>query len=110
MVDYQLWSGLISCKWACWYLVEWLLYGWFGIMDYYFGSLFIVIVALATSFYVGWIMKIEDVKTEIDDGSALFSKPLAGNISIAIIWKFFIKYVCPVVIALVFLDMTGIFG
>ncbi len=84
--------------------------GWFGIMDYYFGSLFIVIVALATSFYVGWIMKIEDVKTEIDDGSALFSKPLAGNISIAMIWKFFIKYVCPVVIALVFLDMTGIFG
>lgn len=84
--------------------------GWFGIMDYYFGSLFIVIVALATSVYVGWVMKIEDIKTEIDDGSTLFSKPLVGNISIAIIWKFFIKFVCPVVIALVFLDMTGIFG
>lgn len=84
--------------------------GWFGIMDYYFGSLFIVIVALATSVYVGWVMKIADIKTEIDDGSTLFSKPLAGNISFATIWKFFIRYVCPVVIALVFLDMIGIFG
>lgn len=84
--------------------------GWFGIMDYYFGSLFIVVVALATSVYVGWIMNIQDVKTEIDDGSTLFSKPIMGNISFAVIWKFFIRYVCPIVIALVFLDMTGIFG
>jgi len=116
--------------------------GWFGIMDYYFGSLFIVIVALATSVYVGWILNIQVVKTEIDDGSTLFSKPiygyglklflmlfpkslhrygtilfsigfikpLFGNISFAMIWKFFIRYVCPIVIALVFLDMIGIFG
>ena len=84
--------------------------GWFGMLDYYFGTLFIVVVALFTSLYVGWGMKIDLVKDEIAHGSNIFTRRFLGNISFASIWVFFIRYVCPVVILLVFLDMIGLFG
>jgi len=83
--------------------------GWFGILDYYFGTVFIVVVALATAVYVGWIMKIVKVSDEIKTGSSIFSRRIAG-IELATIWMFFIRYVCPIVIALVFINMTGLFG
>jgi len=84
--------------------------GFFGIMDYYFGTLFIVVVALATALYVGWVMKIDRVVDEIKEGSNFFGKQLIGSISFSTMWVFFIKYVCPIVIGLVFLNMTGMFG
>ncbi len=84
--------------------------GFFGIMDYYFGTLFIVVVALATAIYVGWAMKIDRVVDEIKMGSDFFTKPMIGSISFSTMWVFFIKYVCPIVIGLVFLNMTGLFG
>jgi len=84
--------------------------GWFGILDYYFGTLFIVVVALITSLYVGWGMDTNLIKDEVGSGSTFFKKSLVGNISFATIWVFFIKYVCPIVILLVFLDMIGVFG
>ena len=83
--------------------------GWFGILDYYFGTVFIVIVALATAVYVGWIMKIEIISNEIKRGANIFSRKIAG-LEISTIWTFFIKYVCPIVIGLVFLNMLGVFG
>jgi len=83
--------------------------GWFGILDYYFGTVFIVVVALATAIYVGWIMKIDRVVAEIKLGSEIFSKKIAG-LEFSVLWSFFIKYVCPIVIALVFLNMIGVFG
>ncbi len=84
--------------------------GWFGMLDYYFGTLFIVVVALITSLYVGWGMDTNLIKEEVGEGSSFFKKSLVGNISFATIWVFFIKYVCPIVILLVFLDMIGVFG
>lgn len=84
--------------------------GWFGMLDYYFGTLFITLVALFTSIYVGWGMDTKLVRDEIGDASAIFTRKFFRNISFASLWVFFIKYVCPVVIALVFLDMIGIFG
>jgi len=83
--------------------------GWFGILDYYFGTVFIVVVALATAIYVGWIMKIDRLVAEIKLGSEIFSKKIAG-LEFSVVWSFFIKYVCPIVIALVFLNMIGVFG
>lgn len=83
--------------------------GWFGILDYYFGTVFIVIVALATAVYVGWIMKIEIISNEIKRGATIFSRKIVG-LEISTIWTFFIKYVCPIVIGLVFLNMLGVFG
>ena len=84
--------------------------GWFGILDYYFGTLFIVVVALSTAVYVGWIMRIDKIIGEIRLGFDFFTRPLVGNISFAILWSFFIKFVCPVMIGLVFLNMLGVFG
>jgi len=84
--------------------------GFFGIMDYYFGTMFIVVVALATAVYAGWIMKIDRIVDEIKSGSAFFSRPLIGSVSFSTVWVIFIKYVCPIVIGLVFLNMTGLFG
>lgn len=84
--------------------------GWFGILDYYFGTLFIVVVALFTALYVGWGMKIEKVRDEISEGSNFFTRKLVGGVSFSTIWVFFIKYVCPVVILMVFMDMIGLFG
>jgi NSS family neurotransmitter:Na+ symporter len=83
--------------------------GFFGILDYYFGTVFIVIVALATAVYVGWVMKLDRVVNEIKVGSEIFSKKIAG-LEFSVLWSFFIKYICPIVIALVFLNMIGVFG
>ena len=84
--------------------------GWFGILDYYFGTLFIVVVALSTAVYVGWVMRIDKLVGEISLGSDFFRRTIVGNISIATIWSFFIRFVCPVMIGLVFLNMLGLFG
>ena len=84
--------------------------GWFGILDYYFGTLFIVVVALATAVYVGWFTKTSKVVDEIGEGSSFFTRKLVGNLTFSQAWVFFIKYVCPIVISLVFLDMIGVFG
>ncbi len=83
--------------------------GWFGILDYYFGTIFIVVVALATAIYVGWVMKIEDVVGEIKTGAPIFGKKIMG-IEASALWSMFIKYICPIVIGLVFLNMIGAFG
>lgn len=83
--------------------------GWFGILDYYFGTVFIVVVALATAVYAGWVMNIKTITDEISRGADIFSKEIMG-IKLSTLWVFFIKYVCPIVIALVFINMTGLLG
>jgi NSS family neurotransmitter:Na+ symporter len=84
--------------------------GWFGILDYYFGTIFITVVSLATSLYVGWGMDINKVSDEIGHGATIFTKPIVGSVTFKSIWIFFIRYICPVVILLVFMDMIGVFG
>lgn len=82
--------------------------GFLDIMDAIFGELFIVIVALMTSIYVGWVAQRKTIAGEIGEGAPGFQKPLIGNLSGMKIWLFFIRYVCPIVIALVFLSTIGI--
>ena len=83
--------------------------GWFDILDYWFGTVFIVVVALATAIYTGWIMDLTKITNEIKQGSPIFSKKI-GGVELATMWMFFIKYVCPIVIAMVFINMTGLLG
>ncbi|MBN8577457.1 MAG: sodium-dependent transporter [Cytophagales bacterium] len=82
--------------------------GFLDIMDALFGGLFIVIVALMTCVYTGWIMDVKKVSSEIEQGSAFFQRPLVAGLTPAAIWIFFIKYVCPLVIGLVLLSTVGI--
>ena len=80
--------------------------GYQGILDYFWGTFFIVVVALATSIYVAWVMPIEKIVNELSEGSASFNP---GNTP-AKAFAFFIRFVCPLVILAVLLNMMGVFG
>jgi len=85
------------------------LVGFFSIMDYYFGTLFIVVVALMTALYTGWIMNIQDLITEINSGSPIFQKKTMFGFTYSQLWAFFIKIICPLVIVAVLLNTIGAF-
>lgn len=82
--------------------------GFLDIMDALFGGLFIVIVALMTCLYTGWIMDIKKLGTEVGTGSPFFTKPMIGSLTPLALWIFFIRYVCPIVIGLVLLSTIGV--
>ncbi|MCB0489134.1 MAG: sodium-dependent transporter [Cyclobacteriaceae bacterium] len=80
--------------------------GFQNIVDYFFGTFFIVVVALTTCVYVAWKLPINNIISELDQGSPAFK---AGNFA-SNAFVFFIRYVCPTVILLVLLNMMGVFG
>jgi NSS family neurotransmitter:Na+ symporter len=80
--------------------------GFQAILDYFFGTFFIVVVAFATCLYVAWKLPISTIVGELAEGSETF-KP-GGFASNAFV--FFIRYVCPIVILAVLLNMMGVFG
>jgi NSS family neurotransmitter:Na+ symporter len=82
--------------------------GFLDLMDTIFGGLLIVIVALMTCIYTGWIMDINKLGAEISSGAPGFQKPLVAGITPQAIWIFFIKFVCPIVIGLVLLSTIGV--
>lgn len=80
--------------------------GFQGILDYLFGELFIVIVALTTCAYVAWKMPVDTIVQELSNGSPSFNP---GGLP-SKIFVFFIRFVCPLTILLVLLNMMGLFG
>jgi neurotransmitter:Na+ symporter, NSS family len=78
--------------------------GFFSIMDFLFGTFAVVVICLMLALYTGWAKKIGDFADELALGAPGF-KGLSRKA-----WIFFIKWVCPVVIALVLLDLLGVFG
>lgn len=79
--------------------------GLLNIMDHVFGTVCMLIVVLVTCLYSGWVFQTDKIIDEINEGSPYFkSTALAG------IWKLFVRYVCPVIIILVVLSVTGILG
>jgi neurotransmitter:Na+ symporter, NSS family len=78
--------------------------GFFNIMDFLFGTFAVVLICLMLSLYTGWAKKIGTFADELSIGSPQF-KGFARKA-----WMFFIKWVCPIVIALVLLDLLGVFG
>lgn len=78
------------------------------IMDSLWGGLFIVIVALMTCLYTGWIMDVKKLSAEITLGAPVFGKKIIGNTTPADLWVFFIRYICPIVIGLVLLSTIGL--
>lgn len=80
--------------------------GFQDILDFFFGTFFIVVVALVTCIYVAWKMPIKNIVSEIDMGSPGWKAgSLASNAFV-----FFIRFVCPLVILVVLLNMMGFFG
>ena len=78
--------------------------GFFSIMDFVFGTFAVVVICLMLSLYTGWAKKIGDFADELGHGAPAFKGVWRTT------WIFFIKYVCPLVIALVLLDLMGVFG
>jgi NSS family neurotransmitter:Na+ symporter len=78
--------------------------GFFDIMDFTFGTLAVVFVCLFLSLYTGWGQKVKDYVAELSSGAPMF-KGFPGKL-----WAFFIRYVCPIIIFLVILDLFGAFG
>ncbi len=78
--------------------------GFFSIMDFVFGTFAVVVICLMLSLYTGWAKKIGDYADELSLGSPAFK----GGLRKA--WIFAIKWVCPLVIALVLLNLMGLFG
>lgn len=84
--------------------------GFMDIMDYLFGTLFMMVVVLATCLYSGWLMKTNQLVDEIEHGSPGFKNGSILGIAPYRVWVFTIRYVCPVIIVLVVLSVLGIIG
>lgn len=84
--------------------------GFMDIMDYVFGTLMMMVVVLATCVYTGWFMNTQSVINEIEHGSPGFKASLLLGIAPYQVWKFMIRFVCPLIIGLVILNMFGVFG
>ncbi len=83
--------------------------GFMDIMDFIWGTLMIMIVALFICLYVGWVLKPGRIVAEINEGSPFFTTKRIMGFTLAQIWVFFIRFVCPVFILIVILNMFGIF-
>ncbi|MBM3425885.1 MAG: sodium-dependent transporter, partial [Bacteroidetes bacterium] len=79
------------------------LVGFFGIMDFIFGSFAVILISLMLAVYTGWIKKIGDFADEL----ALGAPGFVGVYRRA--WIFFIKWICPLVILILLLKMLGVF-
>ncbi|GAB3235800.1 sodium-dependent transporter [Algoriphagus aestuariicola] len=80
------------------------LVGFFGIMDFIFGTFAVILICLMLALYTGWASKISVFADELALGSPGFKGAFRTG------WIFFIKWVCPIVIGLVILDLMGVFG
>lgn len=84
--------------------------GFLDIMDYMFGTLFMMMVVLATCLYTGWFMKTSLLVDEIEQGAEGFKSKKFLGIAPYQIWVFTIRYVCPIIIVMVVLSVLGLIG
>jgi SNF family Na+-dependent transporter len=80
--------------------------GFLSILDYYFGTFFIIVVAFTTCVYAGWKMNVKDLVKELGEGSPAFQKAVWAQKA----YMIFIRFVCPLIILAVLLNMIGLFG
>ncbi|MBX2965740.1 MAG: sodium-dependent transporter [Cyclobacteriaceae bacterium] len=84
--------------------------GFMDIMDYLFGTLFMMVVVLATCLYTGWFMQTNRLVDEIANGAPGFKDGKILGIAPYRVWLFTIRFVCPIIIVLVVLSVLGIIG
>jgi neurotransmitter:Na+ symporter, NSS family len=74
-----------------------------SVMDMIWGNLSLAIGALLLSIFVGWIWGAGPAGVEIGRNSRIGPGQLR-------VWGFFLRYVCPIVIFIVLLNLFGLFG
>ena len=75
-----------------------------GLMDFLFGNLSLSLGGLLLAVLVGWVWGTRKATQELLIGAAPWYGRLAPG------WSFMLKFVCPVIIAAVLLNLTGVFG
>lgn len=80
------------------------------IFDYLFGSLLMMVVVMSTCLFTGWFIKTELLVDEIEQGMPSFKTGSILGIAPYKIWLFMIRFVCPIIIGMVILNMFGVFG
>jgi NSS family neurotransmitter:Na+ symporter len=88
------------------------LVGWFNMMDWIFGTFAVTMLCFLLSLFAGWFFKTEKLTEELNYGSGTFFEKsyLFLGFTPAQIWVFLIRYVCPIFIGMVLLDLFGVFG
>jgi NSS family neurotransmitter:Na+ symporter len=83
---------------------------WFGgkdfmsVMDFLFGNVSLLLGGFLLAVLVSWIWGTRPATEELLSGAPPGTARLAPG------WAFLLKYVCPVIIAAVLLNLTGVFG
>jgi NSS family neurotransmitter:Na+ symporter len=83
---------------------------WFGgrdflsLMDFLFGNVSLLLGGLFLAVLVGWVWGTRPATEELLSGAHPALVRLAPG------WAFLLKFVCPAIIALVLLNLTGVFG
>jgi NSS family neurotransmitter:Na+ symporter len=75
-----------------------------GLMDFIWGNISLALGALLLSVFVGWIWGRRGPEAELRSGADGLD-PVHVHL-----WWFFLKYVCPVVIFAILLNVFGVFG
>jgi neurotransmitter:Na+ symporter, NSS family len=72
------------------------------VMDFIWGNLSLAIGALLLSVFIGWVWGTENAIAEMQEGSGNSFKG-----TLATVWSVFLKYVCPIVIAVILANIIG---
>ncbi len=81
-----------------------------GFMDYLWGNISLALGALLLSIFAGWVWGAVNAAGEIYQGSSFFKNKLFGlPFTNAQVWGFFIRFVCPIVIFIVLLNIFQVF-
>lgn len=73
-----------------------------GIMDFLWGNISLALGGMLLSVFVGWIWGVDKAIAEIREGSGVSPALMA-------IWSLFIRFICPLVIFIVLLNLFGVF-
>lgn len=79
------------------------------IMDFIWGSFFIIIVSLFVCLYVGWIIGPAKIIAELSEGTPSFNTARYAGVTAAQVWSFFLRFICPLVIIIVILNQFNVF-
>ena len=74
-----------------------------SLMDFLWGNISLALGALLLSIFVGWVWGRTGAGAEFREGSDISDEAVS-------FWWIFIRYVCPVVIFIVLLNIFGVFG
>jgi len=72
------------------------------VMDFIWGNLSLAIGALLLSVFIGWVWGTDNAIAEMQEGSGNSFKG-----TLATVWSVFLKYVCPIVIAVILANIIG---